>query len=109
MPSAPISLSLSRHLSLSPIASGRSSGLQPVSRQSCRMYVRADRPILTRPCEGVQRSTSIMSSSLPLQQCPACLVRLILIVFVMGDCGRIAAALWGVVSRSCTITRSILI
>ena len=29
-------------------------------------------------------STSFMSSSLLLQQCPACLVRLTLIVFVMG-------------------------
>ena len=37
-----------------------------------------------RPCEGVHRSTSLRSSSLLLQQCPACLVRLILIVFVMG-------------------------
>ena len=27
------------------------------------------------PCEGVHRSTSLMSSSLVLQQCPACLVR----------------------------------
>ena len=33
---------------------------------------------------GVHRSTSLMSSSLLLQQCPSCLVRLILIVFVMG-------------------------
>ena len=30
------------------------------------------------------RSTSLMSSSLLLQQCPACLVRLTCIVFVMG-------------------------
>ena len=34
--------------------------------------------------EGVHRSTTLMSLSLHLQQCPACLVRLILIVFVMG-------------------------
>ena len=33
---------------------------------------------------GVHRSTSLMSSSLLLQQCPACLVRLTCIVFVMG-------------------------
>ena len=32
----------------------------------------------------VHRSTSLMSSSLLLQQCPACLVRLTWIVFVMG-------------------------
>ena len=33
---------------------------------------------------GVHRSTSLMSSSLLLQYCPACLVRLTCIVFVMG-------------------------
>ena len=33
---------------------------------------------------GVHRSTSLMSSSLLLQQCPACLVRRTCIVFVMG-------------------------
>ena len=33
---------------------------------------------------GVHRSTSLMGSSLLLQQCPACLVRLTCIVFVMG-------------------------
>ena len=33
---------------------------------------------------GVHRSTSLMSSSLLLQLCPACLVRLTCIVFVMG-------------------------
>ena len=33
---------------------------------------------------GVNRSTSLMNSSLLLQQCPACLVRLTWIVFMMG-------------------------
>ena len=33
---------------------------------------------------GVHRSTSLMSSFLLLKQCPACLVRLTLIVFVIG-------------------------
>ena len=33
---------------------------------------------------GVHRSTSLMSSSLLLQQCPACLALLTWIVFVMG-------------------------
>ena len=33
---------------------------------------------------GVHRSTSLMSSSLLLQQCPACLVRLTWIIFVVG-------------------------
>ena len=82
MPLAWISLTLSRHLSLSFIASGRSSGLHPVSLHSCSMYVLAGRP--ARPYVGVHRSTSLMSSPLLLQQCPACLVRLTWIVFVMG-------------------------
>ena len=38
MPLARISLTLSRHFSLSFIASGRSSGLHPVSSNSCCMY-----------------------------------------------------------------------
>ena len=41
-------------------------------------------PAFARPYEGVHRSRSLMSSSLVLQQCPACLVRLTWIVFVMG-------------------------
>ena len=42
-----------------------------------------------------------MSSSLLLQQYPACLVRLAWIVFVMG--GRIVGALWGVAARTCSV------
>ena len=84
VPQARIFLSLSRHFSLSFIASDRSSGLHPVSSHGCYMYVRAGRPAFARPYVGVHRSTSIMSSSLLLQQCPACLVRLTWIVFVMG-------------------------
>ena len=76
MPLARISLTLSRHFSLLFIASGRSLGLHPVSSHSCCMYVRAGRPALAWPYAGVHRSTSFMSSSLLLQQCPACLVRL---------------------------------
>ena len=76
VPLARISLTLSRHFSLSFIASGRSSGLHPVSSHSCCMYVRAGRPAFAWPYAGVHRSTSLMSSSLLLQQCPACLVRL---------------------------------
>ena len=37
-----------------------------------------------RPFVGVHRCTTHMSSSLLLQQCPACLVRLTLIVLVIG-------------------------
>ena len=79
-----ISLTLSRHSSLSFIALGRSSGQHPVSSHSCWMYVRAGRPAFARPCVGVHKSTSLMSSSLLLQQCPAFLVRLTWIVFVIG-------------------------
>ena len=74
----------SRHFSLSFIASGRSSGLHPVSSHSCCMYFRAGHPAFARPYVGVHRSTSLMSSSLLLQQCAVCLVRLTWIVFVMG-------------------------
>ena len=81
---ARISLTLSRHFSLSFVVSGRSSGLHPVSSHSCWMYVRAGRPAFARPYDGVHRSTLLMSSTLLLQQCPACLVRLTWIVFVIG-------------------------
>ena len=83
VPLARISLTLSHHLSLSFIASGRSSGLYPVSSQSCCMYVRASRPAFARPYKGVHSSKSLMSFSLLPQYCPACLVRLTWIIFVM--------------------------
>ena len=76
---ARISLTLSRHSSLSFIALGRSSGQQPVSSHSCWMYVRAGHPAFARPCVGIHKSSSLL-----LQQCPACLVRLTWIVFVIG-------------------------
>ena len=110
VPLARISLTLSRHFSLSFIASGRSSGLHPVSSHSCCMYFRAGRPALARPYVGVHRSTSLMSSSLLLQQCPACLVRLTWMVFVMG--GRWPYS-WCLVGCCCqdlfNIARSILV
>ena len=81
---ARISLTLSYHSSPSFIALGRSSGQHPVSSHSCWMYIRASRPTFARPCVGAHKSTSLMSSSLLLQQCPACLVRLTWIVFVIG-------------------------
>ena len=84
VPQARISLTLSRHFSISFIASGRSSGLHPVSSHSCCMYVRAGRPAFARPYVGFHRNTSLMSSSLLLPQYPACLVRLTLIVVVIG-------------------------
>ena len=84
VPLARISFTLSRHFSVLFIATGRSSGLHPVSSHSCCMYVRVGRPDFARPYVWVNRSTSFMSSSLLLQKCPACLVRLTWIVFVMG-------------------------
>ena len=105
-----ISLTLSRHSSLSFIALGRSSGQHPVSSHSCWMYVRAGRPAFARPCVGVYKSTSLMSSSLLLQQCPACPVRLTWIVFVIG--GRWPYS-WCLVGCCCQdlfkIARSILV
>ena len=77
-----ISLTHTRHFPLSFIASGRSSGLLPVSSNSSFMYVRAGRPAFPRPYMWVH--TSLMSSSLLLQQCFACVVGLTWIVFVMG-------------------------
>ena len=84
VPPVRISLILTRYFSRSFIASDRSSGLHPISSHSCCMYVRAGRPAVAWPYVGVHRSTSLMSSSLLLQQCPACLVCLTWIVFVMG-------------------------
>ena len=53
-------------------------------------------------CEGVHRSISLVISSLLLQLCLACLVRLTRIVFVIAGAHR-AAALWGVASWTCSI------
>ena len=107
---ARISLTLSRHSSLSFIALGRSSGQHPVSSHSCWMYVWAGRPAFAWPCVGIHKSTSLMSSSLLLQQCPACLVRLTWIVFVIG--GRWPYS-WCLVGCCCQdlfrIARSILV
>ena len=61
-------------------------------------------PCFARPCEGVHRSTSHMSSSLLLQQCPAYLVRLNLIFFVIGGLWPYSCYfLRGVASRICSI------
>ena len=84
VPATRISLALSRHFSLSFIASVRSSWLHPISSHSCCMYVRVGRQAFARPYVGVHKRTSLMSSSPLLQRCPACLVRLTWIVFVMG-------------------------
>ena len=74
------------------------------------MYVRAGRPAFARPYVGVHWSTSLMSLPLLLQQCPACLVRLTWIVFVMG--GRCPYS-WCLVGCCCqdlfNIARNILV
>ena len=96
----PISSSLSRYSSVSLFGSVRSSELHPVSSHSCCMYVRSCRPAFARPYVEVHRSTSLMSSSLLLQQCPACLVRLTWIVFVMGGRWLYSWCLMGCCRRS---------
>ena len=57
---ARISLTLSRHFSLSFITSGWSSELHPVSSHSCCMHVLAGRPAFARSYVGVHRSTSVI-------------------------------------------------
>ena len=110
VPPARISLTLFRHFSLSFIASGRSSGLRPVSSHSCCMYVRAVRPAFARLYVGVHWSTLLMSSSLLLQQCPVCLVRLTWIVFVMGGRWSYSLCLVGCCLQDLfNIARSILV
>ena len=84
MPLARISLTLSGHPSLSSIAPDRSFMLHFVSVQSCCRSVLSGRPTLARPRGVFHRSSSLMSSSLLLQQCSACLVRLTWMVFEMG-------------------------
>ena len=58
--------------------------LLPEGLQCYTLYRHRGCPNFARPCEEVHRSMSLMSSSLLLQQCPACLVRLTWTVFVMG-------------------------
>ena len=98
-----ISLTLSRHLSLASIASGGSSRLYPVSVRGCCRSVLVGCPTLAGSCEGVHERTSLMTSSLLLQQCPAYLVRLIW-MFLRWEVGKRAAAiLWVVASWVCLI------
>ena len=74
-----------------------------INNQSSCIYVLAGLLAFSSPCDGVLRNMSLMSSSLLLQQYPACLVRLICRVswWVLG--GSIAAVLCGVASRTCSI------
>ena len=79
-----ISLTLSRHSSLSSIAPGRSSSRHPVSIQSCCRYVLLGHPTLACPCEGVHKRMSLMISFLLLQQCYTCHVCLTGLVLEIG-------------------------
>ena len=77
-----LTLFLPSHPSLLSITPGRSTKLHPISTQSWCIWVLAGRPTLACPYVGIYRRTSLMCSSLLLQQCPPCLVRLIF--FKMG-------------------------
>ena len=79
-----ISLTLSRYTTLSSIAPGRSSRLRTVSPQAYWGNILTGHPTFIRLCEGVHWRTSLMSSSLLLKLCPACLLRLNFIVSLMG-------------------------
>ena len=74
-------------LATSPYHSSPPAGLQgyipcPHTAAVCRFVLVV--PLLHIHVWGSNRSTSLMSLSLLLQQCPACLVRRTCIVFVMG-------------------------
>ena len=71
VPPARISLTLSCHFSLSFIAFGKSSGLHPVSSQSCCVYVRAGRPAFARPQVEVHLTciVFVMGGRLPYSWC----------------------------------------
>ena len=71
-------------LATSPYRSSHPAGTQSCTPYPQRAVVRAGHTDFLRPCERVHMSTSLMSSFLLLQQCPAYLVRLTWIVFVMG-------------------------
>ena len=79
-----ISLILPLHSSLSSMTFSRSSRLYPVFVQNWCRKVLAGLPTPVRLCKGVYRRTSLMSSPLLLQLCPAYLVRLIWMVLEMG-------------------------
>ena len=79
-----ISMTISRQPSLSFIVPERSYAQHPVSSHSWSMWVLGGRPTLACSCVGFYRRTSLMSSSLFLQQCPACLVRITHMVYKMG-------------------------
>ena len=77
-------MTLSRHPSQSSIVPGRSSWLLPVTHTKL-MYVNICwSAALVCLCVGVNKRTSLKSSSLLLQQCTGCLVHLTCMVCEMG-------------------------
>ena len=93
------SMILFLHYSLTSIRHGKSSSWHSVPAVS---WCFVSLPTFKRPCVGVHKRTSLMSSSLLHQQCPACLVRLIEWFERWDVSGRTAAVLWSAVSRNCS-------
>ena len=81
---ARISRTPSHYLSLSSIATGSSSRIHPVFVQSCCRSVLGGHLTFVRSYEGVHWTTSLISSSLLLQLCPTCSVRLVWMIFERG-------------------------
>ena len=77
------SLTLSCHPSLSSITRGRSSRLHLVFAQSWYMKATTDQPTLAHLFVGVHKRTLLMSLSLLLKQCSACLILLTWMVYEM--------------------------
>ena len=95
---ARISLTLSRHFSLSFIASGRSSGLHPVSLHSCCMYVQAGRPAFARPYVGSNNYEFV-----PASLAVSCMSGLSNLDSFHDGRHSIVGALWGVATRACSL------
>ena len=74
----------SHYSSLSSIASSWSPSLHPMSLQIYCWYFFAGRPTLACLCKKVHLRTSLMSSTLFLQQFPTCVVCLIRMVLEIG-------------------------
>ena len=88
----------------------RSAKLHHVLAQNCCIKVLAGRPALARPCEGVHKCMSLMSSSLLLKLCLACPVRLNWIVFCDGWKVAVQMLLCGgAASRTCSILPAVFL
>ena len=79
-----LSLPFFLYLSLSSLTSTMPFKLHPISAPSRYRYDLSGQPILARSRVAVHRRTSFMSSSLVLQQCHECLVRLIWMILEIG-------------------------